>query len=349
MSRRLQLVLAASIFLPLSQAQTLSLDGGAVVASDAKGTHSLEVYVDGLDDAPALIGESTFNNGVLRFEPRYPLAPGMSYRAELHKSSGDPIVQVFEIPKTTVDKPTRLEAIYPSADTLPENLLRVYLHFSAPMSRGDSYSHITLIDDATDQRVELPFLELEQELWGPNGKRLTVLFDPGRIKRGLVPNMEEGLPLIPGKTYRLTVSSSWLDAQGEPLAETFEKRFTVTPSDYNSPKPHQWKISAPAAGTTDPVVVALDETVDRALALRLIDVLSRRRTLVDGEAALADHETRWSFTPKAPWRAGRYRLQVDGTLEDPSGNSVLRPFEVSPDQPQPPSIPSISYLSFEVR
>jgi hypothetical protein len=349
MLRRLQFVFAASILLSLSQAQTLSLDRGTVVASDAKATHSFKVYVDGLDDAPALIGESTFNNGVLRFEPRYPLAPGMSYRAELHKSSGGPIVQVFEIPKTAVGEPTHLEAIYPSADTLPENLLRVYLHFSAPMSRGDSYSHITLIDDATDQRVELPFLELEQELWGPNGKRLTVLFDPGRIKRGLVPNVEEGLPLTPGRSYSLTVSSSWLDAQGEPLAETFEKRFTVTPSDFNSPMPPQWKVSAPAAGTTDPLVVAFDEIVDRALALRLIDVLSRRRTLVVGKASLTDHETRWSFTPKVPWRAGRYRLRVDGTLEDPSGNSVLRPFEVSPDQPQPPSIPSISYLSFEVR
>ncbi|MCH8204874.1 MAG: hypothetical protein IID09_06890, partial [Candidatus Hydrogenedentes bacterium] len=152
------------------------------------------------------------------------------------------------------------------------------------------------------------------------GERLTVLFDPGRTKRGLVPNMEEGLPLTSGRSYRLTVSSSWLDAQGEPLAETFEKRFTVTPSDFNSPMPPQWKVSAPAAGTIAPVVVALGETVDRALALRLIDVLSRRRTLVVGEASLADHETRWSFTPKVPWRAGQYRLRVDGTLEDPSGN-----------------------------
>lgn len=167
MLRRLQFVLATSMVLPLSQAQTLSLDRGAVVASDAKGTHSLEVHVDGLDGAPALIGDSTFSNGVLRFEPRYPLAPGMSYRAELHKSSGDPIVQVFEMPKTIVGEPTRLEAIYPSADTLPENLLRLYRHFSAPMSRGNSYGHITLTDDGTDRRVELPFLELEQELWGP--------------------------------------------------------------------------------------------------------------------------------------------------------------------------------------
>ncbi len=30
-----------------------------------------------------------------------------------------------------------------------------------------------------------PFVEIEQELWDASGKRLTVLFDPGQVKRGL--------------------------------------------------------------------------------------------------------------------------------------------------------------------
>lgn len=332
----------------LSHAQTLTLVDGAVVASEAQPTHSLEVYVDGLADAPPVMGAKVVRDGALRFEPRYPLAPGMSYRAVLHGNGDDSIVRVFTIPRAVASEKTHLEAIYPSADTIPENLLRVYLHFSAPMSRGDSYSHISLIDDATGQTVELPFLELEQELWGPEGQRLTVLFDPGRIKRGLVPNREEGLPLIPGKSYRLAISSKWLDAQGEPLAETLEKRFTVTPADYDSPSPLAWTVAAPAAETKDPVVIELGDTVDHALGLRLVDVLSSGRNVVDGTTALAAHETRWTFTPAAPWRPGRYRLRIDGALEDPSGNSILQPFEVSPDQPPPTVMPAVSYLSFEV-
>jgi hypothetical protein len=349
MLRLLQIFVTASLCALLSQAQTLSLDGGVVVARDAQATHSLSVYVEGLTGAPALLGDSSFEGDVLRFNPRYPLAPGMTYRAELAGVDNGPVVRIFEIPKAAVGEKTRLAAIYPSANTLPENLLRLYVHFSAPMSRGDSYSHISLIDDATGQTVELPFLELEQELWGPSGKRLTVLFDPGRIKRGLVPNQEEGLPLIPGQTYRLAFSSAWLDAQGEPLAETFEKLFTVTPADYSSPVPPQWKLTVPTPETKEPLIVDLGEVVDHALALRLIDVLASGRKTLAGAASLAEHETRWAFTPKTPWRAGLYQLRIEGALEDPSGNSVLRPFEVSPDEPQAPAMPSISYLSFEVR
>ena len=37
------------------------------------------------------------------------------------------------------------------------------------------------------QAVADPFLELDEELWSTDGRRFTLLFDPGRIKRGLKP------------------------------------------------------------------------------------------------------------------------------------------------------------------
>ncbi len=50
------------------------------------------------------------------------------------------------------------------------------------MSRGDSYRHIQL-RDAKGKAVELPFLELGEELWNPDMTRLTLFIDPGRVKR----------------------------------------------------------------------------------------------------------------------------------------------------------------------
>ena len=188
-----------------------------------------------------------------------------------------------------------------------------------------------------------------KELWDRSGKRLTVLFDPGRIKRGLVPNLEAGLPLVPGRAYRFVISHDWLDAHSRPLDRDFEKRFSVTESDFASPVPPQWQIDSPTAGSREPVVVSVGEPIDHALGLRLIDVLGSGQQVVSGEPTLHDRETRWSFTPSEKWEAGRYRLRVEGTLEDPSGNSVLRPFEVSPDAPQDASPPAVSYLNFEVR
>jgi hypothetical protein len=94
----------------------------------------------------------------------------------------------------------------------------------------------------------------------------------------------------------------------------------------------------------------IEETVSKRISRspRLIDVLGSGQQVVSGAPTLHDHETRWSFTPSEKWQAGRYRLRVEGTLEDPSGNSVLRPFEVSPDAPQDVSPPTVSYLNFEV-
>ena len=49
---------------------------------------------------------------------------------------------------------------------LPANELKLYIYFSAPMSRGEAWKHIHLLDDA-GKPVPLAFLELDQELWDP--------------------------------------------------------------------------------------------------------------------------------------------------------------------------------------
>ena len=69
---------------------------------------------------------------------------------------------------------------------LPENLLKFYVHFSAPMSRGNIYDYIRLLN-ADGKQVELPFLEIDEELWDDSLTRLTLFIDPGRIKRGVLP------------------------------------------------------------------------------------------------------------------------------------------------------------------
>jgi hypothetical protein len=50
---------------------------------------------------------------------------------------------------------------------------------------------------------------------------------------------------------------------------------------------------------------------------------------VDGGIAVESGETRWTFRPTAPWRAGAYSLLALDILEDPAGNQIGRAFEVS--------------------
>lgn len=278
----------------------------------------LAVYVEPrAESAPALLGRSSVENGELVFRPRFPLQPGLRYRAVFQG-----VETVFEIPKGAPGPPVAVEQVYPSASVWPENILKLYIHFSVSMSRGEAVQRIHLLD-LQGQPIELPFLELAEELWDPDGKRLTVLFDPGRIKRGLVPNRDVGPPIMQGHTYSLVIDAGWPDAQGSPLPDTYSKLFRVGPPERAPVDLKTWRITRPSSGTTHPLEIRFPRPMDRALALRLISVVD-----VSGANELDQEETRWRFTPERPWKAGAYQLRVGTALEDISGNKVDRPFDV---------------------
>ena len=301
--------------------------------SAAEGRNAFAVYVEGAGGSvsagqPPILGSYRIEGGALVFEPRFPLEPGMRYRAVLRPAGPvEPLVKVFEIPEEDPEPPTFVEHVYPSASRLPENQLKFYLHFSAAMSRGEAYRHVHLLD-SDGKRIDLPFLELDQELWDRAGRRLTVFFDPGRVKRGLLPREEAGVPIEAGESYALVVDRAWLDAKRRPLEHDFKKPFTVEPADREPPSLETWKLTPPAAGTVGALTATFPEPLDHALLLRLLQVVTPARLPVEGDVRVDREETRWSFTPSQPWKAGRYYLEVGTVLEDLAGNTLDRPFEV---------------------
>jgi len=286
-------------------------------------------------DLPQVAGGYAVTNGVLRFRMAFPLRMGIEYRAEFHPAAVVPGMQdtvsfdrLYVLPEKSMEKAaTVVTAVYPSTAVLPENLLKFYLHFSAPMSRGDVYRHIRLLD-ASNNAVELPFLELDEELWNPEMTRLTLLLDPGRIKRGVRPQDEVGPALEAGKSYRLVISPEWRDSDGRPLKSGFTKPFTVGPADRETPDPTTWKLEAPAAGARTPLRVTIPEPLDQALASRLLQVIDSSSRPVEGTATLGDSERRWVFIPDRPWPPGNYWLRIPATIEDLAGNNIGKPFDV---------------------
>lgn len=300
-------------------------------------THLLAVYVgsEPAPDALAVLGRYDVVPGGVRFTPRFAFEPGLTYVAVFHPDrlpeggpvSGTPIVRRFAIPARPAAEATVVQHVYPSRDKLPENLLKFYLHFSAPMSQGDVYRYLHVIDDVGSE-VDYPFLRLEQELWDPTGTRLTVLFDPGRIKRGLKPREDVGPVLKAGKTYTLLIDRDWPDATGQPLKAEFRKTFHVTTPDETQPDPKKWTMHAPTAETSEPLQVQFNEPLDHAMLNRVLTVTDADRQPLSGTIAITDEETHWQFRPDKPWQAGPYALVVETTLEDLAGNSIGRLFEV---------------------
>lgn len=295
------------------------------------------VYVEPADGShptkrPPVLGAYRVDDDTLRFMPRFPLAAGVHYRAvyrpdHIPGGKGAPVEAELLLPRAKAAEAAVVADVYPSADRLPENQLKFYIHFTAPMSRGEAYRRIHLID-GDGKTVERPFLELGEELWDPEGKRFTLLIDPGRIKRGLKPHEDLGPVLEQGKTYTLVIDRDWPDAEGDPLKEAYRKTFKATAADETPPDPRTWRLQAPAADGKAALAVVFPKPMDHALLGRLLWVTDGAGRRVAGEIAVTGGETRWHFTPREPWAAGAYRLAADTRLEDLAGNTLGRPFEV---------------------
>ena len=305
-----------------------------------------------VENVSSMFGSHEMGEGMVSFYPQFPLQSGIPYyveiSGELFSDTNNSSVYTFGLPKEDQSPVTEVAAVYPSASILPSNLLKFYIHFSNAMSVGEVYSHIQLLD-ANGKPLELPFLELGEELWDSESRRLTLLFDPGRIKRGLKPNLDEGGVLEEGKSYTLLVHNSMLDAKGRPLTKAFTKDFSVDGHDTVSPNLYNWKLSPPPAGTRKPVAVEFPEPLDEALLQRVVAIINEAGEEVLGELSITTHETVWLLTPDAPWNKGKYRLQARTILEDRAGNSIGRPFEVDSSRP-PEGYPDTKYvyLPFEV-
>jgi hypothetical protein len=313
----------------------------------------LSVFVDDPSEprqspAYSLLGSYEAHGAALRFVPRFPLAAGMSYRVAFAPADGNEYAAYFRLPKAETTSTTVVSQVYPSGDELPENQLKFYLHFSAPMSRGYVYRHARLLK-ADGGVVEYAFLEIAEELWDRSGTRLTLLLDPGRVKRGLKPREEEGPIFEEGKEYTLVIDRQWPDAAGNPMVEEFRKPIRIGPPDDVQPDAKTWKVSSPRAGSHDPLHVELNEPLDHAMLAHVIWVEDSSGEPVAGQVAIDRNETRWQLVPEAAWKAGDYRLAVENTLEDRAGNSLRRKFEVDVfDEVQTQTKAAIIRLPFAV-
>jgi hypothetical protein len=293
----------------------------------------------GAGDVPSLAGRYRFRDGgILRFEPRYPPSGGLEYRVRLDpaglaniagrmRSVGPVREWTFSVPVAApLGATTEIVAVHPATPVIPANQLRWYVEFSGPMQDGEALRHVRLLDE-DGVEVRGAFLDPIEELWDPDGRRLTLLFDMGRVKHGIRTRMEQGPVLEPGRRYRLRIDPAWPDARGVALRRGFERKFVAGLPDHTRPDPTRWLLRIPARDSREALEVRFGEPLDHALAERLVGVLAPDGNAVPGRGAMMDDDRGWRFVPNAPWTAGRYQLRVDSALEDLAGNSVARVFD----------------------
>jgi hypothetical protein len=265
----------------------------------------------------------------LCFVPRFAFLDGTTYTVTVEGTSAAVLVRA---------RPDRLAAtevtgIRPTAAEVPLNLLRLYVWFSAPMSEGYAAGQVRLARD--DGGIAAgALLPTEHELWDASRRRLTVLLDPARIKRGLVGHQDAGYPLRAGEPIRLVVGSGFRDAQGLPLRAPAQRRYEVGGEERRHVDPGSWALTVPQAGTSDPLRVTFGRPLDHGLLARCLHVSGPGGRLVDGTPQIGPGEQSWQLVPRRAWAPGAHGFIVDPVLEDLAGNSVSRVFDRDLTRPE---------------
>ena len=227
----------------------------------------------------------------------------------------------------TPDRRPMVEDIYPTSDVLPANLLRFYVYFSEPMERSAALEHVTLRSVSTGKAVTGAFFQSRYDLWSTDGRRLTVLLDPGRVKSGLDASDELGRALDVGEPYLLEIGGAISAANGCALETNVIKDFAVGLADAESPSLDQWRLHLPQTNTREPVRIALNGAHDHVSLAYRIRVKTDQGEPVAGAIQLSHNESEWRFTPRTPWTESLYVVRVDPALEDLAGNRFAGLFD----------------------
>src|SRR5215203_542141 len=119
-------------------------------------------------DLLSVAGKYTVDGDALRFTPMFPFDRGRHYEVifcgmfDRNGPKPECVEEHVAMSKLPDSAPTNVTRVFPSTDVWPENQLRFYIHFSAPMGRRGGIEHIKLLDDR-GKEVEDPFLPLDAE------------------------------------------------------------------------------------------------------------------------------------------------------------------------------------------
>jgi hypothetical protein len=284
------------------------------------------------DEGPSIAGRHQIIEDVLRFVPHFPFQPGMRFRAVFDPRSlqsagcSESLVLEFSRPEDTLVGPTCVTQVFPSVDDLPENLLRFYVCFSNPMQRGAAETHIAILDP-DGQPAEHVLYRPPVELWDNSMRCLTVLLDPGRLKRGVGPNRLLGPPLKAGRDYTLIIRAGMVDAFGRPVDQDRCKRFHVTRPLRAAVSPADWDVRVPHANSREALEFAFPAPLDWAQLWHAIAVGSEEGERTEGRVVIGKSERRWRFYPESPWSSQRYQVRIAPDLEDVCGNNLTGAFD----------------------
>ena len=156
-------------------------------------------------ERPAVLGAYSVADGVLRFMPQFPFEPGTALRRRLRSFPAvvgrrRPGSGVASTPDQDDGRSSRRVKRHPAT-----RVLEVYPTARSPRESTAALHRVLGADESAERCARMfdcsmtdgkavvdPFLPLEVDLWNEDRTRYTLLFDPGRVKRGILPERTDG-------------------------------------------------------------------------------------------------------------------------------------------------------------
>ena len=281
---------------------------------------------------PPVIGSFQVVDKQVVFKPRFLPDPSVTYfvsfsyealNALLNQKMGEGVFTEKVTFSSPASEKPRVVAISPQLDELPMNVLRIYIHFSSPMSFQNPYEFISIINEKGEELVE-PFVIVPEGLWNIDRRRLTLLFHPGRIKRGVGPNMTEGDILSVGQSYQFKINDKWKGSNGQNLEQEFTTTFSVKNPIQEKIRYEEWELKG-QQNHVGQLHIKTKHPLDQALAKRMLFIRKNDGTFLPSKVEFDD-----AYNLRIHWEkqdGDEFELVIDPRLEDICGNTPLNAFD----------------------
>lgn len=271
----------------------------------------------------SVTGKYSLQGKQLSFKPLYPL--GHDYCYEIRYANHDKkYKEKYCTPGVAVPKEkTSTVAIYPSADTIPFNILFFHVRFSSPMSEDiTAYQHVNIRDE-NGKLIERTWRQ--RSFWLDSGRVLVLMIHPGRVKSGI---HYTGPVFAEGKKFTVEVLKTLKDAHGNELKDNVEKNYWISHEDREIPAIVSTTQSVDAQ-SRQPVLVRFSEGMDYACLTEGVTVTDAKGNKI--RILIRQHhnlDNIAEIVPVNPWKKGSYKIVFESMVTDFASNHLNRPFEI---------------------
>ena len=271
----------------------------------------------------------SIEDGRIRFTPMFPLDPGRQYHVTFTPPGARADHRDGRLcPRRTRRRRRRSRRCFRRRRSCPENQLRLYIHFSAPMGSRGGLDFVHLLDEA-GQEVDGSVPAARRRVLERRSHALHGVLRSGppearhRADRRHGP-LADGGQVVHAGGRRRVARRQWLAAEA---AVSAARSRSVRRTSGRSIRRRGRSTRRPPARSA-PLTVAFPEPLDHGLLLRALGVLAPDGKPLEGEVVVGASELTWAFTPPSRGRPARYNIVAFAMLEDLAGNRIGRAFEV---------------------